>query len=212
MRRDHAVETSRRAVSRRDVPAQVSSTDTSRYRGYRPESTRLPRWDYAGNGYYFVTICTRNKLPTLGEVADGRVVLSPAGSIVDEKWRKTAEVRPCVTLDEYTVMPNQVHGILIIHDRHPQERQSDVETSRRDVSTSARPHLIAGSLGAIIGQFKSVATKRIRDRADPGFGWQPRFYDHIIRDNDEFHRIRQYIVENPVKWVIDRETLENLWM
>ena len=190
----------------------MGTTDTPSYRGYRLESTRLSHWDYAGNGYYFVTICTHQKRHLLGEVFDGRPRLSEAGSIVDEEWRRTAEVRPYVTLDQYAIMPNHVHGILIIHGRHPKERHADVETSRRDVSTSVGPRLIPGSLGAIVGQFKSIATKRIRNTADPSFGWQPRFYDHIVRDEDELDRIRQYIVENPLKWDLDHETPQNLWM
>jgi REP-associated tyrosine transposase len=201
---------------RRNVSTSAVYTDPSRFQGYRPQSTRLQGWDYAGNGCYFVTICTRDRLPFLGEIVAGVMNHSPAGEIVAEEWRLTASVRPYVTVDEFIVMPNHLHGILTISDRHPDQRareaRSDVETFRRNVSTSAGPRLIAGSLGAIIGQVKSACTKRIRESYISEFGWQSRFYEHIIRDHDELNRIRQYIIENPANWEQDSGTPANLWI
>jgi REP element-mobilizing transposase RayT len=177
---------------------------------YRVQSTRLPGWDYAANAYYFVTICTRDRATTLGRIEDGQVILSPAGEIADEEWRKTSAVRPYVVVDEFVVMPNHIHGVLIIDSGHVSSpMQPSVETPRRGVSTS---RLAPGSLGAIVGQFKSVCTKRIRDAGMTDFGWQARFYDHIVRDEESFDRIRQYIVDNPLKWESDSDTPENLWI
>ena len=91
------------------------SDDLPRFNGHRIESARLSGWDYTANACYFVTICTRERLPFLGDVIDGRVILSEAGRIVDEEWRRTADVRPDVAIDEYVVMPNHVHGIIVLN-------------------------------------------------------------------------------------------------
>ena len=121
---------------------------------------------------------------------------------VDDEWNKTIEIRKNVELDYYVVMPNHFHGIIII---------KDVETSRRDVSkekleTGHRPvstHLKPDSLGSVIGQFKSICTKRIRKLGIERFKWQTRFYDHIIRNENDLRRIRTYIQNNPLKWELD---------
>jgi putative transposase len=172
---------------------------------YRVESTRLPGWDYAGAGWYFVTICTRNRECLFGDIVDGEMHLSSIGEIVAEEWQKTPGIRPNVVLDEWVIMPNHLHGIIVILE--PPDRA--VETSRRDVSTTTTtttppPRLKAGSLGAIIGQIKSVCTKRIWAAGHTEFGWQSRFYDHIIRDEGSLQRIREYIVNNPANWVEDK--------
>jgi putative transposase len=158
---------------------------------YRVESTRLPGWDYAGAGWYFVTICTRNRECLFGDIVDGEMHLSSIGEIVAEEWQKTPDIRPNVVLDEWVIMPNHLHGIIII--------ERDVSTT-----TTTPSRLKAGSLGAIIGQVKSICTKRIWAIGHTDFAWQARFYDHIIRNEASLKRIREYIVNNPAKWKEDR--------
>ncbi|MBI5712422.1 MAG: transposase [Chloroflexi bacterium] len=195
---------------------------------YRIESTRLRNWDYAGAGWYFVTLCTRNRELFFGDVKEGEMILSPVGEIIAEEWLKTKEVRVNVELDEWIVMPNHVHGIIVI--THP------VETSRRDVSENVNhqesvsakkntthgetPHRVvstkgrlkANSLGSIIGQLKSVCTKRIWAAGFRHFDWQPRFHDEIIRDQPHLDYVRQYIKNNPAKWELDKDNPANLRM
>lgn len=129
------------------------------------------------------------------------MILNNIGKVVEDEWLKTNEIRSNVDLDYYVIMPNHLHGNLII---------LDVETSRRDVSrtneTGQRPvstQLKPNSLGSVIGQFKSVCTKRIRKLGYENFHWQPRFYDHIIRNEADLRRIRNYIQNNPLKWELD---------
>jgi len=167
---------------------------------YRSDSIRLPWWDYSQAGWYFVTVCTNKRQCVLGEIVEGSVVLSPVGLIVEEEWRRTATVRPNVSLDEFVMMPNHLHGILVIN-------EGPKKTSHRDVST--KPNLKSNSLGAIIGQFKSVCTKRIRGAGFLQFYWQQRFYEHIIRDERSLESIRQYIVDNPGKWDLDDDNPKN---
>ena len=194
---------------------------------YRAQSSRLMGWDYISPGWYFVTICTRNRLPFFGEIIEGEMQLSPIGQVVAYEWQRTERIRPYVSLDEWVIMPNHIHGIIILH-----PIESDDKTSRanphnmhktsihpevlfhqslhqRDVSTK-KPRLKAGSLGAIIGQIKSICTKRIRSRGFRDFGWQAGYYDHIIRDNEDLGRIREYIYGNPDKWDKDVENPANL--
>ena len=167
---------------------------------YRSDSIRLPWWDYSQAGWYFVTICTKDRQCVLGENVEGSMVLSPAGLIVEEEWRRAATARQHVELDEFVMMPNHLHGILVIN-------EGPKKTSHRDVSTRSRlrPH----SLGAIIGQFKSVCTKRIRGCGFSQFAWQTWFYEHIIRDEGSLETIRQYIVDNPGKWDLDDDNPKN---
>ncbi len=174
--------------------------ESSVHPGYRSQSIRLPGWDYSQAGWYFVTVCTQDRQCVLGDMVEGSVVLSPVGKIVEEEWWRTAVVRPHVRLDEFVVMPNHLHGILVIN-------EGQGKTSHRDVSTKSR--LIPQSLGAIIGQFKSVCTKRIRGDGFPQFSWQVRFYEHVIRDERSLGSIRQYIVDNPAKWELDEDNPEN---
>jgi REP element-mobilizing transposase RayT len=185
----------------------TSGDDTPRYKGHRIESARLKDFDYRTNAAYFVTICTRNREHTLGRVEDDQVILSLAGQIVDEEWRRTADVRQEVALDAYIVMPNHVHGIIVVQRGDSFEGIAAPEkTPQRGVST-----LASGSLGAIVNQFKGACTKRIRG-IDIDFGWQPRFWDHVIRGDESLDRIREYIAGNPLKWETEQDTPENIWM
>ena len=156
---------------------------------YRVRSARLPHWDYRAAAWYFVTICTRDGRHFLGDVVEGEMRPSSAGRIVQQEWLKTGEQRPNVTLDAFIVMPNHVHGVIVLAGQ-------SAETPRRSVSTPSR--LQANSLGSIIGQFKGACTS-LRD-----FGWQRRFYDHIIRNQQSLRKIREYIQNNPLKWELDK--------
>lgn len=153
--------------------------------------------------------------------------LSPIGQIIAYEWKRTERIHPYVSLDEWIVMPNHIHGIINLHPgegvvetsrSNPQNKQktSDLQVvlshqnlRQRDVSTE-EPRLKADSLGAIIGQIKSVYTKRIRSKGFCDFGWQAGYYDPIIRDNKELDRIREYINGNPQKWDNDEENPEKL--
>lgn len=170
---------------------------------YRIKSLRLPCWDYSKQGYYFVTICSKNFQHIFGEIVDGKIRLSKIGEIVEKEWLTTPRIRKNIQLDEWILMPNHLHGIIVINN----EIVNPVETPRRGVSTKRNPRhnpqWKPNSLGAIICQFKSICTKRIRKSGFDFFAWQPRFYDRIIRNENEAIRIREYIHDNPLNWNID---------
>ena len=163
---------------------------------FRVASSRLNEWDYGTQGYYFVTICTQNRVRWFGEVNLDRIIVSPVGEVVIQELQRTAHIRSNVSLDAWVVMPNHIHAIIIIGEIP----RAGVETSQWDVSTKKkRP----GTVGAIINQYKSMCTKRIRAKGFGGFAWQARFYDHIIQDEKLLENIRAYILGNPIKWMED---------
>lgn len=183
-------------------------------------SIRLKGYDYAQTGAYFVTICTKNRECLFGEIADGDVVLNEWGEIVKNEWLRTLKIRPNVIVDEYIVMPNHLHGILIIVDDgrggrgvsqyapttitppYAPTMQCDPTTNNQNTFKSP-----SKTIGAIIRGFKSATTKQINiSRNTPGQPvWQRNYYEHIIRDDESLHRIRQYITQNPIRWQNDRE-------
>jgi len=169
------------------------------------KSTRLRDWDYTAASWYFVTICTLDRTPVLGEVVNGEMQLSLAGRVVSKEWLQAQDVRANVALDEFVVMPNHLHGIVVIEESPATTPGS---ASHRDAST--RPRLHASSLGSIMGQFKSISTKRIWTSGFRDFAWQPRFYDHIIRSEASLDAIRRYIRDNPAKWTLDKDNPEGL--
>jgi len=166
-------------------------------------SIRLPRYDYSRAGFYFVTICVRNKECLFGEIAEGKVRLSEFGIIADECWREIPIHFNNVILALHVIMPNHIHGILRITNvgaRHALPLQA---------RKFGKP--VAGSLPTIIGAFKSAVTRRINQvRSTPSAGfWQRNYYEHVIRNPDELSQIRQYISDNHKKWALDRENPDN---
>ena len=155
---------------------------------FRPLSLRYQGWNYAATGWYFVTICTKERIPFFGNIdGNGQMNLNKCGQIVGEEWLRMAKVRSSLELDEYSIMPDHIHGIVIIEN----EDAADPEDL-----TSAN-HWQAGCLGAVIGRFKERCTKRIRKAGYSSFLWQRNFYDHIIRNEKDLERIREYMHKNP---------------
>jgi putative transposase len=173
-------------------------------------SIRLPGYDYRQDGVYFVTICTHRKQCVLGEVAGDAVVWSPLGIIVAECWTAIPVHFPHVTLDEWVVMPNHVHGLIVIQNggirvgaQHAAPLQTPMQSGVMDGAAVITP----GSLPAVVRSFKSATTKRINQSHHlPGERfWQRNYYEHVIRDDADLNRIREYIQTNPARWAEDKE-------
>ena len=199
---------------------------------YRIPSARLQNWDYGWNAAYFVTICTKNREHYFGEIAKDKMILSPDGIIADVLWYEINNHANNVELNVFQVMPNHIHGIIILNgggvagnndknmdgiiDRN-RDRNRNVETrhalSLQPPPQPTQPEPNIGqtrfqnqgknTLSSIIGSYKSAVTKHANRLGLP-HGWQSRFHDHIIRNNDEFHRIRKYIINNPANWNADK--------
>ena len=165
---------------------------------YRIKSTRLPNYDYSSNGYYFVTICSQKKFCYFGQIVNSQMQLSQVGKIAQKHWQEIPQHFDGVYIDEYVIMPNHVHGIIVIN------RPNNVETRN---FASLQPNKFAplkpGSLQTIIYAYKSSVTRWCRQNGDDDFCWQSRFYEHIIRDETALNNIRRYIINNPAKWSED---------
>ncbi|RMF88756.1 MAG: transposase [Nitrospinota bacterium] len=176
---------------------------------YNPEkpyrrSVRLPEYDYSRPGAYFVTICTQDRVCLFGQVMDGRMRLNEYGDIVRACWLAIPDHFPRTTLDEFIIMPNHVHGIIVIVDNVGATHASPLPSKPR----GPKPH----SIGAIVGSFKSAVTKRINEtRGTPGAHvWQRNYYEHVIRDEVWLDRIREYIAGNPARWEEDENHPERI--
>jgi putative transposase len=163
-------------------------------------STRLRAWDYASPGAYFVTICTQDRVPLFGDVRDGRMHLHEPGMIVATAWQWLPTQYSHVILDEWCVMPNHLHGILVIRRGGSRTAPGGSRTAPTgEGDTGAKP------IGRLIGAFKTVSTKQINlARPTPGEPvWQRNYWDHIIREGEDIDRIRVYIRDNPPEWSAD---------
>ncbi|MDD5072105.1 MAG: transposase [Patescibacteria group bacterium] len=189
---------------------------------YRVKSTRHPDWDYADDGMYFVTICTNNRQEFFGKIINEKMFLNGIGKISNRIWQEITKHFDDVILDEYMVMPNHIHGIIFIcnNGRDAINRVSTInrtiphENDINRVSTGG----ITGkynpmgkkSLGEIIRWYKGRCSFEIKKLSfNINFAWQSRFYDHIIRNEYSLNNIRNYIYNNPVKWVINRNNPGN---
>nr|WP_064965730.1 transposase [Tenacibaculum ovolyticum] len=172
---------------------------------YRISSTRLQNWDYASNGAYFITICTKNREHYFGEIKNKEMQLTETGKLAETYWMEIPEHFPFVTLGNFVIMPNHMHGILIIDKPTSQVKtlQCNVSTMQDKISTKnqqmSKIAPKAGSISTIIRSYKSVVTKNAR-KINSAFGWQSLFHDHIIRNSKAFDTIQNYIANNPEKW------------
>lgn len=208
---------------------------------YRIPSARIRNWDYANEAMYFVTICTKYRQNFFGDIRtdinDNIVKLNPTiiGEIAHHEWFNTLNLRPDMNLElgEFVVMPNHIHGIVMIGPNEfntidPDDGRDaltcvsnddiiandiiisdDIRDTLQCVSTTNNypPNNQFGpqskNLASIIRGYKTAVTTYAR-KNNIAFDWQPRFYDHIIRNMDSYHAISNYIVSNPSKWVEDK--------
>ena len=172
----------------------------------RRRSIRLRGYDYTRPGAYFVTICTHNRECLFGEIMDGEMVLNHAGRMVLDVWNEIPKYYPGIVIDAFQIMPNYIHGIIKIVGAGP--------CACPNMDVNGQPQGVAPtglSLPDVIHRFKTTTTKRyidgVKQHAWPRFDgklWQRNYWEHIIRNDGELCRIRQYIVNNPVKWQMDR--------
>jgi putative transposase len=163
---------------------------------YRVPSARLEGWDYGSGGWYFVTVCTAGREHHFGKIKGGVMTLSPIGKIAQKEWEKTPGVRSDMnlTLGEFVVMPNHLHLIIGIGENR-YNAGSNTKNQDRFGSQSK-------NIGSIMRGYKSAVTTFARvNKID--FAWQPRFYDHIIRTDEDLEKISEYIRTNPMNWEND---------
>jgi putative transposase len=171
---------------------------------WQRRSIRLKDYDYSQAGAYFVTICTRDKVAVLGEIVDGVMQLNRFGNVVNKCWLEIPHHFPNVEIDTFVIMPNHIHGIVSIVDNCRGEVTSP--TPKGAETAPLQKH----TLGQVIAYFKYQTTKSINQICHtPGnHVWQRNYYEHVIRNEDDLNDIRQYVLDNPVKWDIDENNLD----
>lgn len=179
-----------------------------KYDKFLGRSRRLPGWVYRNPGYYFVTIVTKDRIPYFGYVLDDEMYLSDAGIIAQNLWESIPSHFSHAMLDYFVIMPNHIHGIIILSNTSEQPVSSVMtlhatslqEKSMGDISPKR------GSLSTIIRSYKSAVTRQLRQEGLDDFAWLSRFHDHIIRVDVELDHIREYIQNNPILWQLNLES------
>lgn len=176
----------------------------------RKNSNRLQGYDYSQPGAYFATICACNRQNLFGEVVNDRMELNAAGIFARQCWQEIPQHFPGVVLDEFVIMPNHVHGIIIINnDKNGSVGVQHVEPLHESPHETLRLNgfqsIVCGSLGSIIRGFKSAVTRWFHANTQIKTVWQRNFYDHVVRDESEMNRIRMYIRQNLINWEHDRQ-------
>lgn len=198
-------------------------------------SIRLKDYDYSQSGVYFITLVAQDRANLFGEITDGVMCLNRVGEVIRSTWLRLVDLFP-IRHDEWVIMPNHLHAIMWILDLStgeasasrdfldPWRSLADASPQRQAIGTRS------GSLGAIIQNFKSISTRKINQNRSETFAnnyhavllpskadaspkggiriWQRNYYEHIIRDQPELDRIRQYITDNPHQWEEDQENPE----
>ena len=177
---------------------------------YRISSHRKPNWDYNAKGLYFITIVTQHRECNLGTIENNEMVYSDFGKIINNEWYKSFDIRKELLLDEFIIMPNHIHAIIIL------DNTDDIGNSRcTDQQSNGVAVRLPKSISSFFAGFKSSVNSKIDDYIDekqldiPKYNrnnhfFQPNYHDHIIRDNGEYMRIADYIANNPKNWNTDK--------
>ena len=144
---------------------------------------------------YFITICVLNRIHSFGAVIDGQMLLSPIGGKVAQYWQEIPQHYPVARLDQWVVMPDHFHGILII-----KPNENDLLNNQEDQTPAGLRAMQPASVPAIVNQFKSAVKRWCNQNNSACFAWQSRYYDHIVRNVEALGNIREYIIRNPENW------------
>ena len=183
---------------------------------YHRRSIRLKGSDYSKPGYYFVTVCTRERESIFGKIIDFSMVCNQMGEIVEKVWSELPIHFPKVKTDQFIIMPNHMHGIIQVIPNKRSElssgnmcllNQAPIQGSISEGWIMMKSTSV--TLGKIIRNFKAKSTREIRNKMNNSFCWQRNYFEHIIRDKNELFRIREYILDNPENWSQDDDNLMN---
>ncbi len=176
---------------------------------YRTDTIRLKNWDYGWNAAYFVTINTKDRKHYFGEIENGAMQLSAIGKMADRYWQEIPRHYPFIKLDEFVIMPDHMHGIVIIDKKAqarliapPTDKPQPILKNDRGGITGNKNPILHDNLSRIIRWYKGRVSFESR-KNHPGFAWQSRFHESIVRGTKGLNRIKQYIINNPAKWQND---------
>lgn len=169
-------------------------------------SIRLQGYDYSQEGMYFITIGTHEKKCLFGYIRDHEMILNPYGKIANTQWQLLPERFPNISNGPFIIMPNHIHGIIIVRATLAIAHDSDDPgaTAFHDPGATAR---VAPTIGRVVGAYKSLVVYHYLKYIDEnntgitmGKIWQRNYYERIIRNENAYDRISSYIINNPVKW------------
>ncbi len=177
-------------------------------------SIRRRGGDYSQAGLYFVTVCAAQGKCLFGEIVQDKMALSDAGQVVKEEWLRTPSVRAEIVLNEFVVMPNHFHGVVAIvksprsvlpDDRAKVWSQKEAGRIRYAPTTKNEFRSPSRTLGAVVRGFKAAVTSRLRAMwgMPQAEVWQRNYYEHVIRNHEDYCRVRDYIIQNPARWAED---------
>lgn len=158
---------------------------------HHQRSIRAKGYDYAQDGAYFVTVCAQGMKCVFGEIEKGEMKLNGAGKIAQKCWQEIPKHYPFVELDEFVAMPNHIHGIIVIQNQIRERANNHSPLQMQNSGTSK-------TVGAIIRGYKIGVTKLLGKSI-----WQRNYWEHIIRNDEDLDRIREYIINNPLNWELD---------
>ncbi|NEX14063.1 MAG: transposase [Prosthecochloris sp.] len=188
---------------------RIAKKDDKKHQLPKRKHLRLPEYDYAQEGVYFVTVCTQDKKCLFGDVVDTAMVLNDAGEMVKRCWQEIPVHFPHVALDCFVVMPNHVHGIVFIGDASGIVGAKNFSPLRFSKPCNniqnQRPSGTSKTIGSIVRGFKIGVTKWMRQNTSTHKVWQRNYFERVIRNERELHEMQAYITNNPLKWTLDHE-------
>jgi putative transposase len=190
----------------------------SKYNPYihHRRSIRLREYDYSQQGGYFITICAKSKECIFGQIVNGEMRFNEAGYMVKKTWNNLSSRYSSIEIDEFIVMPNHMHAIIMIVGAplvgaHSFEYAETMAGTRPWAGTRPAP-----TLGEVVGEFKSITTRLyiegVRQKNWTQFNgklWQRNYYEHIVRNEEDLDQIRRYIIMNPMQWHTDENNPAN---
>ena len=177
-------------------------------------SIRLKDYDYSQIGYYFLTVCVQKKVCIFGDVENNKMILSDIGKLANQCWLNIPQHFPNVLLHEYVVMPNHIHGIIEITNNENNDNSVGTNNnspikipqclSEQANNNSPLQKGTSRTIGSIIRGFKIGVTKQLHNDGFVGQIWQRNYYEHIVRNEDDYRNIVEYIINNPTNWEEDK--------
>jgi REP element-mobilizing transposase RayT len=178
---------------------------------HQRRSIRLKGYDYSQPGAYFVTICVKERACLFGDVVQGKILVNDAGRMVQNAWNEIPDRYPNVEVDAFVVMPNHIHGIVVLVGAGLVPAQDRATTNTNGATIHGATTRVAPTVGDVVGGFKSITTvgyiRGVRESGwTPFLGrlWQRNYWEHIIGSDRALNAIPRYIVENPLRWHMDR--------
>jgi putative transposase len=180
------------------------------------KSIRLKGYDYSQAGMYFITICVHNRACLYGNIKNGEMLLNDAGQMVENEWLKLLHRFPNIQLHEYVVMPNHFHAIMeMVGSTLVVDPNDEMVAHNMGQHEKGQPQGIAPTktktVGDVVGAFQSIVTveyirgvKQLGWEQFNGKLWQRNYWEHIIRNEQSYQRISEYIINNPKNWDVDK--------